>query len=323
MRRVSPVCVCALTGACGLASQALAQQAQAAPTSAQRWETRFKVERFAPDGSLLSSNFASNSPHLNDPITYDTTMAVGRVDITYQGRVGILANTSGTDNLGISRLGGAGSATTGGRIFFVDALAQGAAQSQGTVALAEVPGTATGGVPNRGLFQPYRGALANWSPSANASNTDGNNGNVSNTATGSPVVFNFTGGRAVNFGDGPGGENYGGNDDGFVGTGPIVGAATIDGTTLAGSFADYYKVSYTPNTAASLVDARFISVQAQGQSGRYIYRYNGGGGASNGATANFANTIISFAVAGTIPSPGVMAVVVAGVFPLARRRRRA
>ena len=313
--------VLGLVSVAGLAGPALAQQAFAAPTSAQRWETRFLIERFAPDGTtLLSSTFASNNAALDSgPITYDTKAAVGRVDITYQGRVGILANTSGTDNLGISRLGGAGSATTGARIFFVDSVSQGLGLNQGTVALAQVPGNATGGQPNRGLYQPFRGTLTGWSPSANASNTDTNNGSLSNTATGSPVVFNFTGGRTLNFGDGPGGENYGANDDGFNGSGPIAGAATIDGTTLAGAFADYYKISYTPRQDFSANPARLINGQALGQSGRYIFKYNGGGGASNGATTNFATTFINFAV----PTPGAAALMGLGGLTMLRRRRSA
>lgn len=310
--------VLGLVSVAGLAGPALAQQAVAAPTSAQRWETRFLIERFGPDGTtLLSSNFASNLAHLNQAISYDTNAAVGRVDITYQGRVGILANTAGTDNLGISRLGGAGTATGGSRIFFVDSISQGLALSQGTVALAQVPGNATGGQPNRGLFQPFRGTLSGWSPSANASNTDANNGSLSNTATGNPVVFNFTGGRTLNFGDGPGGENYGANDDGFNGSGPIAGAATIDGTTLAGAFADYYKISYTPRQDFSANPARLINGRAEGQSGRYIFKYNGGGGASNGQSANFATTFINFAV----PTPGAAALMGLGGLTMLRRRR--
>ena len=310
--------VVALAGAAGLAAHTLGQQAVAAPTSAQRFETRFKIERFAPDGfTLLSSTFASNiALYDSGPITYDTTASVGRVDITYQGRVGILPNSAGTENLGISRLGGAGSATTGGRIFFNDLVAQGVARNQGTVELAATgAGTAAGGVPNKGIFAPFRGTLAGWSAASNGSNTDSNNGQLSNTATGSPVIFNFTGGRTANYGT-PG-ENYGANTDGFNGSGPISGAATIDGTTLAGSFADYYKLTYRADATGDL-GARLISAQAQGQSGRYIFKYNGGGAASNGASFNIAITNLSFA----IPSPAVATPLALSLIHLARRRHR-
>lgn len=308
--------VLGLLSVAGLAGQALAQQAVAAPTSAQRVETRFMIERFAPDGvTLLSTNFASNLAHLATPITYDTNVAVGRVDITYQGRVGILPNSAGTDNLGISRLGGAGSATTGGRIFFVDAVSQAGGLNQGTVSLAVSSGNATGAVPARGLYGPFRGTLLGWSPTAGGSNTDTNNGVVSNTATGSPVVYNFTGGRTTNFGNTT--ENYGANTDGFNGSGGIAGAATIDGTTLAGDFASYYKISYTPRQDFSANPARLINAQAQGQSLRYIFKYNGGGSASNGASVNLANTLINFAV----PTPGAAALMGLGGLTMLRRRR--
>ncbi|MFN0010493.1 MAG: hypothetical protein ACKVS8_02490 [Phycisphaerales bacterium] len=288
--------VAALAGAAGLAGSALGQftQAAAAPTSAQRWETGFKIERFAPDGvTPVSTNFMSNLVHLNEPITYDTTVAVGRVDITYQGRVGILPNTAGTLNLGISRLGGAGSAISGSRITLVDSVAQAAGRNQGSVQRAVVPGTAAGGVPNTGVFAAFRGAFAGFTPAANGANTDAANGGLNNTATGTPVAFNSTGGRTVNFGS-PDTTN-----DNFNGSGPPAGVATIDGTGLAGNFADYYKLSYICTPDATLEFARLINGSAQGQTGRYIFSYNGAGQASNGGNFNIATTNFVFA----IPSP--------------------
>ncbi len=300
----------------GLAGAAMAQQASAAPTSAQRWETRFLIERFGPDGTtLLSSNFASNLAHLNEAISYDTTASVGRVDITYMGRVGILPNTAGTANLGIARLGGAGSATTGGRISFIDAVSQGQGLNQGTVARAQVPGTAAGGVPNVGMFGPFRAAFTGWSTGSNGSNTDAGNGGVSNTATGGPVLFNFTGGRNVNFGDGPGGDES--DTDGFNGSGAPQGVATIDGTTLSGDFANYYKLSYFPREDFSTTPARIINGRADGQTGRYLFRYNGGGQTSNGASVNIPTTFINFAV----PTPGAAALMGLGGLAVLRRRR--
>ncbi len=303
-------------GVSGLAAQAFGQQAAAAPTSAQRFETRFRVERFSHEGILLSSNFASNLPHLDEAITYDTAAAVGRVDITYQGRVGILPNTSGTVNLGITRLGGAGSATTGGRISFVDAVAQGALRNQGSLTRAQVPGTSNSGEPNVGMFGPFRGAFAGWSFAGNGNNTDAGNGSISNPATGSPVLSNFTGGRAQNFGDGPGGDPT--DTDGFNGSGPAAGAALIDGTTLSGDFADYYKLTYVVSANDGDLGARMVNGRADGQSGRYLFRYNGGGATSNGQSVNLPTTFINFA----IPAPTAAAPLGLAALALARRRRR-
>ncbi len=306
--------VAALAGVAAFAGSALGQftQAVAAPTSAQRWETGFKIERFGPDGvTLLSTNFMSNLAHLNEPITYDTAVAVGRVDITYQGRVGILANTTGTVNLGISRLGGAGSATTGGRITLVDAVAQAAGRNQGTVARAETgDGTAAGGAPNNGMFRPFRGAFAAFSPASNGANTDASNGGLSNTATGAPVAFNFTGGRTVNFG------SNGTVPDNFNGSGGPVGVAVEDGTTLSGAFASYYKLSYICTPDATLEFARLVNGSAQGQTGRYIFSYNGAGQASNGAS--FSIPVVNFAFA--IPAPA--AALPLGLLAVVGTRRR-
>ncbi|MFN0011150.1 MAG: hypothetical protein ACKVS8_05835 [Phycisphaerales bacterium] len=289
-------------------------QSAAAPTSAQRWETGFMIERFAPDGTtLLSTNFMSNIASLNQPIAYATNVSVGRVDITYMGRVGILANSAGTVNLGISRLGGAGSATSGGRITFVDAISQGAGLNQGTVARAGTgDGTAAGGVPNTGMFKPFRGAFAGFSPASNGANTDASNGALSNTATGAPVAFNFTGGRTVNFGA------AGEVPDNFNGSGGPAGEATIDGTTLSGDFVGYYKLSYFPREDFSANPFRLINGSAAGQTGRYIFNYNGAGQASNGASFNIPVTNFAFAV----PTPGAAALVgLAGVAVLRRRRQ--
>ncbi|MFN0012185.1 MAG: CARDB domain-containing protein [Phycisphaerales bacterium] len=285
---------CAAT-ALAAVSGTQAQQASAAPTSAQRWGVRFLIERFAPDGTLLTSTYNT------DPITYNTNTYVGRVDITYQGRVGILPNTAGDANLGISRLGGAGSATTGGRIQLVDSISQGQGLNQGTVSLAQVPGNAAGGQPNRGLFQPFRGSLAGWSAASNGSNTDANNGSVSNHATATPVVFNFSGGRTVNFGTT--GEDYGPSTDNYNGSGPIAGAATINGASLDGAFANYYKVSYFPRLDSAPQTGRLIQANVFGQTGRYLFRYSGGGQASNGANFTLPNTTFTFAVVNsTCPS---------------------
>lgn len=306
--------VCAALPLVSLAGSALAQVGFGAPTSAQRWEVRFRIERFSPEGVLLSDTFNT------DAITYNTSASVGRVDITYQGRVGILPNTFGTANLGISRLGGAGSNTTGFRIVFTDQIAKQMTLNQGTVDRGLTgDGNAIGNEPNRGMFAPFRSTLQNWTAAANGSNSNAANGQLFNPATGSPVTAFVGGGRTTSFGDGPGGDP---SDDSSPlavgqGTGGPVGVATINGAGLSGGFASYYKASFVPSQGPQLAMARAVTVAVLGQSARYLFVYNELGRASNGVNANLPDVNFAFYV----PAPSSGAAMVALGLLSSRRRR--
>lgn len=324
--------VVAISSLAGMAGSVFGQQGFAAPSSAQRVEVRYLVERFDINGNLIDTGVASHFFNGTGGVpggnlvkvgggTFQSDASVGRVDITIQGRVGIVANTSGLDNLGLSRLGGAGSATTGFRMTFTDVVSRDKSLSQGTVSRGNTgSGTATGGGTNFGLFGPFRGTISGWSPSANGSNTDLANGSFNNPATGPVAMFNATGGRTLNFGT-PG-ENYGTTTDNFNGSGAKAGVGTLaaDGLSFIGpdtEFASWQKTSYVPREDLTPQGFRTVAVGVFAQSARYIFKYNGGGGASNGATVTLGDQSFTFFV----PTPGAAAVLGLGGLAIARRRR--
>ncbi|MFN0011511.1 MAG: hypothetical protein ACKVS8_07695 [Phycisphaerales bacterium] len=311
---VKNVVVCAVLPFVAFAGTAAAQQFFGAPTNAQRWELRYRIERFSPSRVLLSDTFNT------DAISYDTNVSVGRVDITNQARVGILPNSIGTANLGVSRLGGGGFGTFGFRMIFIDAPAIGPGGDHGHLERGLTgDGSAAGGEPNRGLFAPFRGAFPEWSPAAQGSNTDPANGRFTTYVVGLPTLYSIVGGRFLNFGDGPGGDP---SDDNAplpagAGTGGPVGAATIDGAGLAGEFANYYKVSYFPSDSPDNTTPRAVVVAAVDQTARYLFRANGGGLVSSSRDYALPNADFTFFV--PAPSCGVL---LAACGLLAARRRR-
>ncbi len=302
----------------------------AAPTSAQRWEIRYTVERFDTMGALIDTGITTAFFNGVTGVgggalqkvgggVFQSNASVGRVDITMSARVGLVANTTGTNNLGVSRIGGAGSATSGFRMVFNDAVSQAQGLSSGTVSRGDTGGgNATGGGNNFGLFGPFRGTLSGWSVANNASNTDAGNGAFNNPATGNVAMFNATGGRTLNFGS-PTDPN---TTDSFNGTGGPVGVGTLngDGSAFIGpdtEFAAWHKTSYVPREDLTPAGFRSIAVSVFAQTARYIFKYNSGGSASNSGSVTVGDQSFSFFV----PTPGAAAILGLGGLAIARRRR--
>lgn len=260
----------------GLAVSASSLLAQA-PTSAQVWEVRFTVD---------SSGAFAQGPNAT---------AVG---ITMEARVSILPNTTagGTTNFGISRVGGSGSATSGFRVTFTDALSAAGGLNQGSVQ----PGATgqafsdTNGNPIAGHFSAFRGSFSpQQGPQFMGSNTDPGNGLAVNPATGSPILANLVGSRSFNFGsDGSGPQGADGN------------------------FAPVYRMVFFPREDLTAAAVRNISVSVTGMSARYIFALNGTNG-SNGPNFTFGTQNFTFQV----PTPGAAAVAGLGALALGRRRR--
>ncbi|MFN0011148.1 MAG: hypothetical protein ACKVS8_05825 [Phycisphaerales bacterium] len=321
--------IVAVASLAGTAGSVLAQSPVAAPTSAQRYEVRYLVERFDLMGALIDQGVTSQffagvaNPSGGGNLvkvgggTFQSDVSVGRVDITIQSRVGIVAGTHNQSNLGISRLGGAGSATTGFRMTFTDIVSRDKTLSQGTLARGDTgTGPATGGGNNFGMYAPMRGTFPGWGPNNQGDNLASVNGSLNNPATGTLAMFNATGGRTVNFG------SPGTTSDNFNGSGAPAGVGTLnaEGTAFVGpelEFANYYKLTYTPREDLTAQGFRSINVAVFAQSARYIFNYNGSGQASNGATALIGDQSFTFFV----PTPGAAAVLGLGGLAIARRRR--
>ncbi len=259
----------AMAGLAVSASAALAQ----APSSAQVWEVRFVVDS--------SGAFAAGP----------SATAVG---ITMEARVSILANTSatGTNNFGISRVGGANGTF---RVTFTDALSAGGGLNQGSVAQGAT-GQAfndTNGNPIAGHFSPFRGSFQpQQGPNFMGPNSEPNNGVANNPATGSPFLTQLVGSRAF---------NYGSDGTGAYG---------------AGEFAPVYRMVFFPRPDFTGNAVRNVTVAVTGMSARYIHTVNGTLGVA--ATAvNLAPQNFSFQV----PTPGAAALLGLGALAGLRRRR--
>ncbi|MGD9689208.1 MAG: hypothetical protein AB7K52_00335 [Phycisphaerales bacterium] len=278
----------AVAGFAAAASSVLAQ----APSSAQVWDVRFVVDQSGP---YAEGAFAT------------------QVGITVYARVGILPNgsASGTANLGVSRVGGSGTATSGFRMVFTDAFSGGLGLGQGEVSqgnTADIDGRAlsdTNGNPLTGSFAPFRGSFSPQAfPAFLGSNADPSNGNTSNPATGSPSLFNVIGGRQFNFGS--------------EGTGAHGNAATaVDSNpaNLIGDLVPVYRLYYVPREDGSNPLGRLITVTVSGIQARYIYGLQGTNGQSGG-TVNLPGQTFTFRV----PTPGAAAL--AGLAMVAGLRRR-
>lgn len=259
----------------GLAVSASALLAQA-PTSAQQWEVRFSVD---------SSGAFAQGP---------SATAVG---ITMEARITILANTSasGTNNFGISRVGGAGSATSGFRITFTDALSAAGGLNQGSIAMGATGQgiNDTSGNPLAGHFSPYRGAFTpQTGPLFVGGNNDPANGNFSNPATGTPILSNLVGGRNLNYGsDGSGPQGV-------------------------GEFAPVYRMVFFPRQDFTAAAVRNVTVAVTGASARYLFAVNGTFGSTG---PNFTIPAANFSF--QVPTPGAAAVAGLGALALGRRRR--
>ncbi len=329
--------------AAGLAAVAAPAFGQSQGTSNQRWDIRYVVQRFAVDSTTVVStqtyqqswsgtawsalSLFSSSGDLS------SKQNIGRVDITLQGRVGIVGTAA---NFGVNRLGGSGAINTSGvpsgyflrfndPSTFTQAGLSAASIARGTTGeirnsnpLVDVAGAAgepagyTGGSPVAGTFAAFRvGFTPLGAEFAQGSNYDSNNGIFFNpgTATGPVSAANFVGGRASGFG--------------LDTTTTALGVATLDGSNAitGGNFADFYRLTYTPKADYSNVDSqvyRQITVDLGAQTTRYLFQRNTANSYSqtNGPTAPAATGAFSFFV----PTPGAASVL--GLAALAGLRRR-
>ncbi len=271
--------------AVAIACSALAQ----APASAQVWDVRFIVDASGP--------FAAGP----------TATQVG---ITMYARLGILPNSSasGTNNLGIYRLGGASGILSWS---FHDPLAASQALSEGTLQrgrTSDVDGRSfldTNGAPLAGHFSPYRGTFNPMiGPLFLGANDFENNGLLTNPAIGSLQVSQLIGQRPVNVGS--------------DGTGPVgVAVATdADPANLVGDLAPVYRLYYFPNESIS--STRLIQVAVTGLSGRYAYAPSTFGGYSGASAVPIPDQSLTFVV----PSPGSAALLAFACMAVSRRRAR-
>lgn len=281
----------------GLASAASMASAQAAPTSAQVWDVRWVVD--------------SSGPFAAGP----SATAVG---LTLVARVGLRPNSAvlGSTNLGVSRVGGSGSATSGFHVTFSDALSAGQGLSQGT---AHAGPTSTGPFgeaiindqdgnvpathnPLAGAFFAFREAFSPGGLPNPGSNADGFNGSYSNPATGTPAFFNLTVDRARGWNTVPG----------------PLGVATLDaaGNIVSGDYAAIYRMIYVPREDTTPQGIRNITMTTLGATARYIFQVNGDNGLAS--TTNF--VIPTFTTTFQVPGPGAAALM--GLAGLAAMRRR-
>jgi hypothetical protein len=350
--------------AAGLAALSAPAFGQAG-TSNQRWDIRYVVERFfdASEGGGLASTetwetkWNGSSWSAMSIISTTGTAAskqnIGRVDITYQGRVAIVGQnnsnpgntSSGTSrNYGINRLGGTGAvgaaggtSSTGFFLRFTDPSAYTAAgvtphsitrgetgESRAGSPILDVannpnistePAGYTGGNAINGTFAAFRvGFTPQGAEFAQGSNFDGNNGAFQAPASGlAPTVVAGLTGSRS--------SNFGGD-----GTTSILGAGTLDGNNglAGGEFATFYKMVYNPKVDFSNVDSQVY---------RQVTVLQGGGSTSRPSYLHQRNTSSSYSATNGpgyatgasftffVPTPGSAALLgLAGLAGLRRRR---
>lgn len=282
-----------------------------APASAQVWEVRYLVDRYAVDSGGNEILIAPDNPYAT------------RVDVTIQGRVGIRPNSSstGTSNAGVGRLGGGQG--SGFRFEIRDAVSEAANLNQGSLARGltgesrtldangffDPGGTPTllrdpAGQPLAGLFAPFRGGLnnANTSPIGVGRNDDDlANGLLANPVIGRPTAANVVGLRTIFLGA-----------DGTSAS--PLGAAQVDaaGNIISGDFVSYFRLSYFPRPG----EARTINFNAINMNARYLTSINGTFGVP-APIRNIGNSGTSFQV----PGPSGAALLIPALAALSRRRR--
>ncbi len=284
----------------GLACVAATASAQA-PASAQVWDVRFVIDGAGPGAT--------------------------QVGITMLARVGIRSNTAtnGTNNFGVSNVGGGTTGTNPFGMTYVDPAGPGVAGPNNRQ--ASVTRGATGealndnnGNPIAGLFNDFRSGL---SPNVNES-TNGDNGVFGVNAGGSPTAGGVVGGRSLAF---------------TSLTGPTRGVAQLDANgAFVNSFdseaAAIFRFSYTPrfdsgDGAGSSV--RTIRVNLANVRARYIFRVNQNGGSFLGSASSSTFILPNSAFQQSdangafftfqVPTPGAAALVGLGGLVAARRRR--
>jgi hypothetical protein len=354
----------------GLATSASGQGGS--PTSTQRWQVRYQIERYldtTAGGTLLSTetvtgtwNGATWSFTGRERLSGDVTsvLPIGRVDITLQGRVGIVGQNASNPgdttrptsqrNYGINRLGGSGGfdfqgVPTGFTMTFRDnapnASAAPARLERGLTGetrpdavtgpgpVREYPSVppsfsgGSGGDPTdpasygeelRGAFMPFR---VGFSPLggqfSQGQNNDGqNNGTVRRLASGELVLAGITAPRSVGFG--------------LDGTTALLGVAMLDTNNqiVSGDWANYYRMTYTPNALATPT-TKTVSVTVAGQNLSYMYLRNtptAYSSTSGSGTPRVSMPTHSFDfLVSSIPTPGSAAALVLGGLLAARRRR--
>lgn len=310
-----------------------------ATTNNQRWQVRYTVDRYldpSEGGGLTSTQvfeISWNGATWSAPTQISSSgnlaskQNIGKVNITISGRVGIVgqnnadpsdpASPAAVRNNGLNRLGGTGSNTAGYRIEASDPSPDlsnpnhrldqgGTGETRSGNPILDANGN-----PIAGTYAPFRvGFSPTGLPFAQGSNTDSNNGGFTNGATGVVRAFNLTGSRN---------SNVGGD-----GTAGAIGQATLDGSNNinGGSFADFYRLTYTPNKNFTNVDSQVyrpitISVIGGGQTPRYMTVANTSTSYSSANGPAWANHSFSFFV----PTPGSAALVgLAGLAGLRRRR---
>lgn len=304
-----------LVAVSGLSSIAFGQGA--APSSAQNWEMRYQIQRFGLGGELLSTSFASAANPgggLIDAATslpYSTNVAVGRVNITLQARVGIARSDGAlfsSVNLGVSRIGGPNVGTNPQfRLSFTDTVAAGAGLRQGSVGRGLTgEGNDNAGNPLAGNFSPFRSAFVTGGtpdPDNVGRNSDSNNGTFSNPANGAVVLSGLTASRGF-------------YEGAFGGAAFPVGSAGVssDGSLGNTPFGSYYAADYLPNN--TIAGARLVGGSSVNQTATYLFAAAGNLGSSSNL---FRLPDFNFQFA--VPTPGAAVLMGLGALAAGRRRR--
>jgi hypothetical protein len=248
-----------------------------APATAQVWDVRYIADSTGPFAAGPSAT---------------------QVGITIYARVGILPNTtgSGTQNLGVARVGG-----TASRLTFSEE--SGAAQGSVRRGLtADIDGqmlTDLLGRPLDGFFGPFRGSFPPGAFGTYGNNDDPSNGIINNTSAGSSSISGLLGGRRElpPFG--------------------VVGAATPttnDPAGLVGEPTTIFRAYYIPTLDSG--NTRTVQLFATGFTARNCYSV-----ALNNFFAAPSVPIPDQTITFLVPGPGVAGVACLGAVALSRRRR--
>lgn len=288
VRQAVVAALCGVAGSGSAVSVTLAQ----APPFAQVWDVRFIADQSGP---------------------YAAGPTASQVGITMYARVGILPNTSatGTANFGVSRVGGAGSGTTGFRVLFsdgasrVDRLREGFIEPGRTSDIDGRDLLDTSGEPLRGHFAPFRGGFGpQEGPQFLGANSSPFNGEFFNPATTTPALANLIGSRTLHFGS--------------EGTGRVGVAATptdANPANLIGDLTPVYRLYFTPTPGFS---GRVVTGSVRDMSARYLLGLAPTGDGLHAPAVDLPDREFAFVV----PGPGGAVLGFAAVAAGLSRRRR-